>query len=83
MACPSGCINGGGQIKLHDKKSKTDVKSMTSEFNKLFHGNKYRLPEESPLAVLLSRDNLNSDALRTSYHAVPKIETLAPAIIKW
>ena len=83
MACPSGCINGGGQIKHHDKNSKVDVKLMTSEFNKLFHGTKLHRPEDSQLVGLLSREKFDGSALRTAFHSVPKIETVAPSIIKW
>ena len=83
MACPSGCINGGGQIKSTAINSKVDVKMMISEFSKLFHGKKFRRPQDSPLVELLNYENIPLYPLLTTFHCVPKIEAVAPSIIKW
>lgn len=139
MACPSGCINGGGQLKesigeghgemIRELSSVTAARVLTVQ--NTFHCTLPRRPEDSPLvkylfssispeqsAVSVSKI-VNEDivshttqhtcqnagigpgssgsggvlgsplgpsamaVLHTRYHAVPKLELLAPLAAKW
>jgi iron only hydrogenase large subunit-like protein len=71
MACPSGCINGGGQLK--------DV-SLT-DATRMFKSVPIQIPEENnhiaPLfANWLSNKEKSRGYLHTSYHAVEKTNIL-------
>lgn len=73
MACPGGCLNGGGQLKGTFARS-TDLyfnlpicKPMSSELIK----NLYNLIEPKQLR------------LRTTYRQVPQIEIVNPSALKW
>ena len=57
MACPSGCLNGGGQIKLEDSSELTDITSVYSSAS----SDKLK-PEKK----------LESEIFLTSYKAVEK-----------
>jgi iron only hydrogenase large subunit-like protein len=84
MACPSGCLNGGGQLRPAVKESPAAAKIRLLEFSQLFHCHSCRRPDDSLLVKFLREQNLDSPyLLRTSYHAVPKLELIAPSIIKW
>ncbi len=93
MACPSGCVNGGGQLK-------SDIISGSIEDNKemligtthaLMKDIQVRSPEESPLARTVYVAEMLGEpygaqaikVLHTRYHAVPKLEELAPSAVKW
>lgn len=109
-ACPSGCNNGGGQLKAlssmvslansHAHSSGSPPRSETNPESKervsrveaLFHRQlRVRRPEESPLVRYLYHETrlgapLSEAArrvLHTRYHAVPKLETIAPLAAKW
>lgn len=92
MACPKGCINGGGQLKAADKEGPADIKERTDSVSALLHSGSSRRPEDSPLVRwLYGPDGINaspgsSEALRllhTRYHAIPKLEQIAPLVAKW
>lgn len=147
MACPSGCNNGGGQIKiasttanatadnsLAQRELPSTAKERVRQLEDLFHGKvqqqggtgiEVRGPDDSPLVRWLygdgggtsnsnsyennssssnndsNCDNGNSDSrfrsggggllserqrvmiLNTRYHAVPKLEAIAPLAAKW
>ena len=97
MACPSGCINGGGQLRTGTAtattESVTEGKDRIAAVDAEFHRAVVRRPEDSPLAKYLycgASGRLGrplSDAsmalLHTRYHAVPKLEELAPLAAKW
>jgi hypothetical protein len=105
MACPSGCNNGGGQLKLATlssgpaesvevyKENISDTKLRGKRVDALFHSglSRVRRPDDSLLArYLYSQQRLGlpmsshaMSLLHTRYHAVPKLEILAPLATKW
>ena len=83
MACPSGCVNGGGQIRA---ETKDEAKNLLDKAEKLYHS----LPLEDPrtdkkvdeLYKELSTDgSANNPFLHTTYHEVKKNNTALN--IKW
>ncbi len=95
MACPSGCNNGGGQLRVHsggDSAGKTaDAKERLSRVDNIFHDVQVRKPEDNPLAKYLYCEGRlgrpgsvqAKQLLHTRYHAVPKLELIAPLAVKW
>jgi hypothetical protein len=90
MACPSGCINGGGQIKVNNRESAIESKERIRRINEVFHSRKVRKFDENLLVQSLYYDNLSKlsyderqKLFHTRYHAIPKLEDLAPMIAKW
>ena len=96
MACPSGCNNGGGQLRIAhsdgDSGSRTmDAKERLSRIDKIFHDVEVRKPEDNPLAKYLYCEGRlgqpgsahAKQLLHTRYHAVPKLELIAPLAVKW
>lgn len=104
MACPSGCNNGGGQIKHTKSSNKPPLTSVTGmettqeskdrvgRLEQLFHRDvDVRNPSESPLVRHVYTQSLASSPLsreaqrlfHTRYHAVPKLEEIAPMAAKW
>ncbi len=94
MACPSGCLNGGGQLRQLGAESPKDIRqrvSATEAALDAFPNIVMRRPEDSPLVQwTYARENLSNplskEALRvlhTRYHHVPKIEELAPLAATW
>lgn len=92
MACPSGCNNGGGQLRNAVKETPTETRARVQAVEGRFHSQlQVRSPENSPLvqyiygAVLLKQP-LSAAALEllhTRFHAVPKLDILAPLATKW
>jgi len=101
MACPSGCVNGGGQLKTahsvtengsSDKESPTEIRARVAAVECEYHSSTdVARPDNSPLAQFVY-DKLGSpfsarslELFHTRYHAVPKLEMLAPlaAAAKW
>lgn len=96
MACPSGCANGGGQIKTNSSEHPMEVVQRVEKTNAYYHSpllvNKL---EDSPLVNYLYSSNLiieksegrydfrSISLFQTTYHAVPKLETVAPLAAKW
>ena len=89
MACPSGCLNGGGQIKNAGPETNSERRARVAQTQASFDENRVaREPHESPLVGQLYSTILGgkpfSDAARkllhTTYHNVPKMETTGP---KW
>ncbi|KNC85584.1 hypothetical protein SARC_02241 [Sphaeroforma arctica JP610] len=86
MACPSGCVNGGGQIKDANQSKQKDIVSKVG-------ANYLALPTQSSALVDPDVDLLYSDwldgsgsvkaqaALHTEYHAVEKMTS--GLTIKW
>lgn len=75
MACPAGCLNGGGQLKSPNKPAK----ELLEHVERLYREVKTEEPEEVPGIQDLYRDWLQGEGseladrlLHTSYHAVPK-----------
>jgi len=91
MACPSGCVNGGGQLRSSTNETAAESRERIAAVGDEFHRVQVRSPEDNPLVQFLySQDRLrcafSEDAmslLHTRYHAVPKLEELAPLAAKW
>lgn len=120
MACPSGCVNGGGQIKTAERETSSAMKERVARVDALYHSRhcvsiddssllKYlygtRLPHHEVSLVPPSLDlevsqsgleeasrSANGSGLsrswadqlfHTRFHAVPKLEALAPLTAKW
>lgn len=84
MACPSGCLNGGGQIKAGDDGGSSGIKAqkaLVRVLDEKFHERHVRAPSESPTVRALYADWLGGCApytgkarefLHTTYHAIEK-----------
>jgi hypothetical protein len=108
MACPSGCVNGGGQIKLTATESPSEIQTRVTKTSMKLHSDLVlKSVEDSPLVRLLyssargsssghdekmvpgeGEDELElvtsySQYFRTQYHAIPKLELMAPMAAKW
>ncbi|NXM78082.1 NARFL factor, partial [Serilophus lunatus] len=75
MACPSGCLNGGGQIKLESKDQLQQVE-------RLYESPKVEIPEENQAVAELyqhwlgGRDSEKAlGVLHTEYHPVERANT--------
>uniref|UniRef100_A0AAV1UJQ3 Iron hydrogenase small subunit domain-containing protein n=1 Tax=Peronospora matthiolae TaxID=2874970 RepID=A0AAV1UJQ3_9STRA len=88
MACPSGCLNGGGQIKPKSTLQATELlDNVTSRFQEL----QVRQPSATPAVKHVYETYLGGmpfsevarEVLHTQYHAVPKMEQSNPLGIKW
>ncbi|NWI33667.1 NARFL factor, partial [Sula dactylatra] len=84
MACPSGCLNGGGQIKLDGESSKDQLQQV----ERLYESLKTEIPEKNQTVNALYEQWLGgaasgkaAKALHTEYHAVEKMS--AGFNIKW
>ena len=68
MACPSGCLNGGGQIRAESiDDAKALIQMVTSTYNALKQVNPLDDRKTKELYNQLSRDDLQTD-----YHAIKK-----------
>lgn len=104
MACPSGCNNGGGQLKnfnqLNSSSTSTpsqpetvsESKERVSNVEQTYHTLlQQQQPDANPLVQFLYAperlqmpgSNAAIDVLHTRFHAVPKLETVAPLAAKW
>ncbi|KAM6407417.1 cytosolic iron-sulfur assembly component 3 isoform 1-T1 [Rhynochetos jubatus] len=84
MACPSGCLNGGGQIKPEGGSSKEQLQQV----ERLYESLEAEIPEKNPTVNELYERWLGgaesaaaAKALHTQYHAVEKAS--AGFNIKW
>ncbi|NXY82978.1 NARFL factor, partial [Alcedo cyanopectus] len=78
MACPSGCLNGGGQIKPDSQTSKDQLQQV----ERLYESLQTEIPEENQAVSELYERWLGgaeseeaARALHTQYHAVEKTST--------
>ncbi|XP_072916817.1 cytosolic Fe-S cluster assembly factor narfl isoform X1 [Hemitrygon akajei] len=85
MACPSGCLNGGGQIRAEESGSSKDLLQQVEE---LYTTVKVQTPEANQFIEQLYEQWLGSTdctkalkLLHTQYHAVEKMNTALN--IKW
>lgn len=119
MACPSGCNNGGGQVRQSApllagsdatspgaagpvssalvseatiRETPSQSRERVSQVEAVFHANtRARRPDDNPLVQhLYNEARLGAplsaaavEALHTRYHAVPKLEVIAPLATKW
>ncbi|NXP38527.1 NARFL factor, partial [Leiothrix lutea] len=84
MACPSGCLNGGGQIKLEGESSKEELQQV----ERLYESLRAEIPEENQAVRELYEHWLGGwgsqraqQMLHTQYHAVER--TNSALNIKW
>ncbi|KAM7038854.1 cytosolic iron-sulfur assembly component 3 [Acridotheres tristis] len=84
MACPSGCLNGGGQIKLEGQSSKEELQQV----ERLYESLRAEIPEENQAVRELYQHWLGGwgseraqAVLHTQYHAVER--TNSALSIKW
>ena len=87
MACPSGCLNGGGQIKAHKGQS---TQQLLDELDQTYHAPELakRHPHESPLVSAVYQQlggglygAAARDLLHTRYHHREK--TVSAMIGDW
>ncbi|XP_051572867.1 cytosolic Fe-S cluster assembly factor narfl-like isoform X5 [Myxocyprinus asiaticus] len=85
MACPSGCLNGGGQLKPSSEQSK---KELLQQVEELYGAERTSTPEEDTRVAELYHSWLESVGeekarllLHTQYHAVEK--NTSGLSIKW
>lgn len=86
MACPSGCLNGGGQIR--DEQTNTLSKDLLERVEKVYNSVRNQAANENLFVKSLYEDEwLNNEAseinkhLHTTYHQVEKITN--GLSIKW
>nr|XP_054499362.1 cytosolic iron-sulfur assembly component 3 isoform X3 [Agelaius phoeniceus] len=84
MACPSGCLNGGGQIKLEGESSKEELQQV----ERLYESLRAEVPEENQAVRELYEHWLGGwgseralQVLHTQYHAVERASSALS--IKW
>lgn len=84
MACPSGCLNGGAQIRPENNQP---LKELTRELEEMYRSLPKSQPDNNDVKVIYEEffGGINSDKtnslLHTSYHAVEKMSTALT--IKW
>ncbi len=87
MACPGGCLNGGGQIKPADPRQ---AKELVGKVSDVYHDYQVRDPADSVQVKEIYREFLggndfngpqSQELLHTRYHAVPSF--VNPFTIKW
>ncbi|CAI2173369.1 1042_t:CDS:2 [Funneliformis geosporum] len=86
MACPSGCINGGGQLKPNEN---IPIKDWILHVNNIYRKVNSVSPEKNDVVLTLYNewlDGIDSEKskslLRTQYHAVETSLT-NPLAVKW
>lgn len=84
MACPSGCLNGGGQIRAKDLSASKDL---LATLDQSYQARVRREPEDNKLVQALYKEWLDApysararELLHTSFHAVEKRDVPAVAI---
>lgn len=90
MACPSGCLNGGGQVSQGKGKDMAEQRRLLAELDGVYHTAEQRDPADSPVARELYREWLGGapgspEAVRllhTQYHEIPKADA-NPLAIRW
>ncbi|ORX92524.1 cytosolic Fe-S cluster assembly factor narfl [Basidiobolus meristosporus CBS 931.73] len=86
MACPSGCINGGGQLK---HPSEVNLKEWLTKVDEIYKSVDGLLPEQNETVIKLYSEwlgGLDSEiaqkVLHTQYHAV-EANLQNPLAVKW
>lgn len=91
MACPSGCLNGGGQIKPKKEGPRETRQRVESVAEVLYEDLVPRAPQDNPLVQAVYRELLGGEPggvearqfLHTTYHNVPKLESSNPHMSQW
>lgn len=84
MACPSGCLNGGAQIRPQGNQPQREL---TRELEEMYHSLPKSRPDNEQVQVIYKEFLNGSDSdksrqlLHTSYHAVEKMSSTLN--IKW
>ncbi|XP_010872545.2 cytosolic Fe-S cluster assembly factor narfl [Esox lucius] len=85
MACPSGCLNGGGQVKSLPEQ---DNKELLQQVEDLYRAERCVVPDEEQRVAEIYQSWLRSvgeerarELLHTQYHAVEK--TSNGLLVKW
>ena len=93
MACPSGCVNGGGQLKEAVDKQNSAPGEMIRELSSVtaarvlavdatFHSGLHRKPEDSPLVKFLytskSDSSLTGTTVKDSLSQLISVDVLGP-----
>jgi len=89
MACPAGCLNGGGQIRV--KGGVKAQKDLVRKLDELYHKREVRLPQDNPIVSELYKDWIKGKPyspaaqtlLHTQYHAVAKMDSGNLLALKW
>jgi len=80
MACPSGCVNGGGQIK---PEAGVNPKDLIKQVETLYHQQKEKRPQDNAVVREMYKEWIGEEfggkrareLLHTQYHAIPKMKT--------
>lgn len=88
MACPSGCLNGGGQIKKNTN-DREEQRNNLKEIENLYQNVQLQLPQENLLVTNLYKDWIKDDVysinarkwLHITYKPIQKDQS--SLIIKW
>jgi len=85
MACPSGCLNGGGQIRAEKGEN---IRDRLHQVEKVYNEQQISTPEKNQAAQELYKTWLTGSfapnaitQLHTQYHAREKL--INPLAIKW
>ena len=78
MACPSGCLNGGGQIRASNPTDREQSKQKLQKVKEAFTNDMHTV--ESDEALLKFYNAIDKSLLYTQYHPVPPTPGL---LIKW
>jgi len=82
MACPSGCLNGGAQIRYDDREMNESILTrMTDDYNALESYRPLTCEKFDSLFTQLKRD-IDKQSLYTRFRAIQKEESNA-LTIKW
>jgi len=88
MACPSGCLNGGGQIKAANIK---EQKQLVKDLETIFHQHEVREPDANPTVKEFYQSHNSSPGsdvdstkhiFRTQFHAITNSNE-NPLAAKW
>jgi len=84
MACPGGCSNGGGQVRVDNSKSnRLELKRLLSQVNDIYDQRIMKSPTDTSESMnMFSLLSTDPNILHTSYKPVPKKES-NPLSIKW
>lgn len=85
MACPSGCLNGGAQIRPQNNQP---LRELTTELEKIYRSLPHSNPDNNEVKAIYEQflnvgtaSDKTQELLHTSYHAVEKMSTALN--IKW
>jgi iron only hydrogenase large subunit-like protein len=72
MACPSGCLNGGGQNRVAERETPTETRQRVATTTQFFGATDDS--ESSTRNTAVTKAPLEPAQLVTSYHVVPPLE---------